>query len=621
MIDIEKTLALKYPDIVNYPSMIRNFIVYILKKILHQDEINKFLMQGDKYSGFDFVEAVLEYFNFSYTVSSKDKTNIPSSGRVIIIANHPLGALDALALIGLIKEVRSDIKVLANDVLMQIEPLQEILIPVDTLGGATAKESLKKIYDALKQDEALIVFPSGEVSRAHPTGIKDKKWKKGFLKFAQKTNSPILPVFIDAKNSTLFYTLSMLNKKISTFLLANEMFKKRSKVINFKIGETISYKTLQNSKFSDTTLINLLKKHLYRISKDKNGIFATQKSIAHPEERKTIRNELKNSKILGETSDGKKIYLFEHEWGSAVMKEIGRLRELTFRKVEEGTGYKRDVDNFDKHYKHIVLWDDEELEIVGAYRIGEANFIKEKFGNEGFYSNTLFEFGKDFEPYLKDSIELGRSFVQPKYWGTRALDYLWQGIGAYLHKNPNIRYMYGSVSLSDVYLKVAKNLIISFYTLYFSLPSSLVNAKNGYFMGEIEHQEALSFFKKNDYKSDLTTLKEQLSHMDLNIPTLYKQYVELCDDGGIFFMDYNIDKDFANCVDSFILVDITKIKEAKKARYIKQKSRVWIYWLYDCWVKEIEKSIVLPINFFHYSADISVFRYSTMFLSSRLVYS
>jgi len=569
MVDVEKTLSLKYPSIVSYPLILRNLVVYFLKKILHQEEINTFLLHGEAYKGFDFVEAVLEYFNFGYTLSNKDKANIPSSGRVIIIANHPLGALDALALIALVKEVRSDIKILANDVLMQIEPLQNLLIPIDNLGGTTARESLKKVYEALERDEALIVFPSGEVSRAQPTGIKDSKWKKGFLKFAQKSNSPILPVFIDAKNSPLFYTLSIINKKISTFLLASEMFKKRSKVINFKIGEMIAYKTLQNSGFNDSVLITLLKKHLYKISKGKKGLFATQTSIAHPEERKIIRSELKNSTLLGETSDGKKIYLYEYSLGSILMKEIGRLREFTFRKVEEGTGCKRDMDDFDRHYKHIILWDEEELEVVGAYRIGEANFIKEYFGKEGFYSHTLFEFNEAFEPYMNNAIELGRSFVQPRYWGTRALDYLWQGIGAYLYKNPHIRYMYGPVSLSDVYPKIAKNLIISFYSLYFSPKAPLVSARNGYFMSKLEREEALSFFKTGTYKEDFAILKEQLSHMDLSVPTLYKQYTELCEEDGIVFLDFNIDKEFANCVDGFILVDISRIKEAKKTRYIK----------------------------------------------------
>ncbi len=569
MVDVEKALSVKYPAMLSYPSIVRHSFVYVLKKLLHQEEINTFLTHTEAYRGFDFVEAVLEYFNFGYTISNKDKANIPASGRVIMIANHPLGALDALALIALVKEIRSDVKILANDILMQIEPLSELLIPIDNLNGVMAKESIKKVYEALQNDEALIVFPSGEVSRAHPTGIKDTKWKKGFLKFAQKSNAPLLPVFIDAKNSPLFYTLSMINKQLSTFLLAREMFKKRSKIIGFKVGEMIPFKSLQKSEMSETTLVGLLKKHLYRISKGKKGIFATQKAIAHPEERKCIRSELKNSTLLGQTSDGKKIYLYASEENSALLKEIGRLREVTFRKVEEGTGEKRDVDFFDKHYKHIILWDEEELEVVGAYRIGEANFISDYLGAEGFYSHTLFEFTPAFEPYLHNAIELGRSFVQPRYWGSRALDYLWQGIGAYLFANPHIRYMYGPVSLSDVYPKMAKNLIITFYTLYFSPSSTLVKARNGYFMSHAEMKEAEAFFTGDDYKADFLTLKEQLSLMNLCVPTLYKQYTELCDEGGICFLDFNIDKAFGNCVDSFILVDINKIKEAKKARYIK----------------------------------------------------
>nr|MBP9567004.1 1-acyl-sn-glycerol-3-phosphate acyltransferase [Sulfurospirillum sp.] len=163
MVDVEKALSLKYPNILSYPTIVRHSLLYILKKLLHEDEINTFLARSEAYRGFDFVEAVLEYFNFGYIISNKDKANIPSSGRVVIIANHPLGALDALALISLVKEVRSDVKVLANDVLMHIEPLQELLIPIDNLNGSTAKESIKTIYEALQRDEALIVFPSGEV--------------------------------------------------------------------------------------------------------------------------------------------------------------------------------------------------------------------------------------------------------------------------------------------------------------------------------------------------------------------------------------------------------------------------------------------------------------------------
>lgn len=571
MVNVELAIANKYPKIHNYPNLIKNSFTFLAKKLMYQDEINNFLSRYESYEGLDFIEATLEYFNFSYSVSNKAKRNIPSSGRVVIIANHPLGALDALSLISLVKEVRRDVKVVANDVLMQIPQLKSLLIPVDNISKASTREQIKNIYAALENDEAVIIFPAGEVSRARVTGIKDTAWQNGFLRFAKKTNSPILPVFIEAKNSPLFYTMSALNKSLSTLFLVREMFLQRAKGVSFKIGELIPFKNIQRVGLEEKVLVNLLKKHLYKISKDKKAIFATQTSIAHPENRQLIKQELKEATLLGSTTDNKKIYLYEYQNGSVLMKELGRLREYTFRKVEEGTGLKRDTDSYDKYYKHIVLWDEDALEVVGSYRIGESAFIKKYFENEGFYSHSLFTYDTTFEKYLNNSIELGRSFVQPRYWGSRALDYLWQGIGAYLSANPHVRYMFGPVSLSDLYPKIAKNILITFYQLYFAPKEQLVNAKDKFFMSKLEKEEALGFFCGNDYVLDFKILKEQLSHMGLSVPTLYKQYTELCEEGGIEFVDFNVDKDFANCVDSFIVVDIEKIKEAKRKRYLKQK--------------------------------------------------
>lgn len=571
MVNVEQALVSKYPTVVRYPSFVKNSFTYVAKKLLHQDEINAFLQKYETLEGLDFIEMVLEYFNFGYTISNKAKLNIPPSGRVVIIANHPLGALDALSLISLIKEVRSDVKVVANDLLMGIKQLNNLLIPVDNMSSKSRKEQIKAIYESLENDEAVIIFPSGEVSRARMTGIKDTQWKKGFLKFARKTNSPILPVFIEAKNSSLFYTISAINKQFSTLFLVREMFLQHSKGVAFNVGEVIPFKNINSVKLADDILVNLLKKHLYKVSKNKKGIFETQRCIAHPESRQEIKKELNTSTLLGTTTDGKKIYLYEYNKNSIVMKEIGRLREYTFRKVEEGTGTKRDMDSYDKYYKHIVLWDDETLEIVGSYRIGESSFISEYFEDKGFYSSTLFDFEEPIKKYLVNSIELGRSFVQPKFWGSRALDYLWQGIGAYLAKNPHIRYMFGPVSLSDAYPKMAKNMILSFYQLYFPAREKLVSAQEPFFMSKLEKEEIKQLFSGEDYMKDFRTLKEQLSHFNLSVPTLYKQYAELCEEGGIEFVDCNVDKEFNNCVDSFIIVDIFKIKESKRKRYIKEE--------------------------------------------------
>jgi len=568
MINVQQTIATKYPSIQKIPAIVTTPLFGFVKKIIHEKDINEFL-EHNRYAGpFSFIEAVLEHFNFSYKFSSTQIENIPPTGRVVIVANHPLGALDALSLILLIKSIRSDVKVVANDILANIEQLKPIIIDINTFESNISKISVRKIDLALDSEEAVIIFPSGEVSRARPTGIKDIKWHKGFLSFAKRKHAPILPIYIKAKNSAFFYTLSSINKKASIALLPHEMFNQQSKSLEFKIGELIPYKSFAFNSLEIKTQVKLFKKHLYRVAKDRAPIFETQKCVAHPEDRRLLKEELKSCQKLGKTKDNKFIYLFEYKGESSLMNEISRLRELTFRKVDEGTGKKRDRDEYDNQYKHIVLWDNEALEIVGSYRIGESNYLYKNFGVGGFYSDSLFHFQPEFEEYLVDSIELGRSFVQPKYWGSRALDYLWQGIGAYLYQNPHIKYMFGPVSLSASIPKGAQSLIIYYYNHYYGNHQGLVYPERNFIFTQDEKVELDAIFCKKDLKKDFITLKEQLNCYGVSVPTLYKQYTDLCKEGGISFMGYNIDKNFNDCVDSFILVDIDKVKEKKRQRYI-----------------------------------------------------
>ncbi len=569
MIDVRKALQSVYPQFfTNYPDFFTKITVSILKAIFHEKEINNFLA-ANKAIGIEFVEKVMEYFNFTYKVSNKDIENIPSSGKVVMISNHPLGGLDSLSLLSMVYKIRSDVKIVANEVLMQFDPIKNLLLPVDNMNGRSAKDSLKEIVRALNNEEAVILFPAGEVSRVRPTGIKDTKWKNGFLKFAKKTNSPILPIYVNARNSWFFYFVSMLFKPAATVLLVHEMFNKRNKSIEIKVGELIPIQNISIRGIGLKSELALLKKHLYRVSKDKEGIFVTQKCICHPENRQTLKEELSKSKLLGTTKDDMKIYLCDYAPDSSVMREIGRLREYTFRKVGEGTGKKRDLDDYDMWYKHLVLWDDSKLELVGAYRIGESNAVMASDLMEGgFYTSSLFDYKESFYPYLSDSIELGRSFVQPKYWGSRALDYLWYGIGAYLKNNPEIKYMFGPVSLSATYPKMARDMIVFFYKKYFGAQEDVVLSKNRYLLSRKENEECEKIFIGKDYNEDFRILKKMIAQFNLTVPTLYKQYSELCEEGGIRFLDFGVDPDFDNCIDGFIIVDIAKIKQAKKERYI-----------------------------------------------------
>ncbi|WP_158775002.1 GNAT family N-acyltransferase [Cobetia sp. L2A1] len=570
MIDTARVIAAKYPAFAQRHPLIRQPALALLRRLVHEREINTFLAEHSELRGFDFIDRVLDHFSFGYTVSSRERENIPAYGRVVIVANHPLGSLDGLALLKLVGEVRRDVKIIANDILMKVEPLAPLLLPLDNLSRRGYRKSSGLICDALMNEEAVIIFPAGEVSRAGPTGPRDGKWLSGFLHFARKTNAPVLPIHVSGRNSTLFYALSLLNRGLGTSLLAHEMFRQRARQLTLRIGELIPLARLDSDALSTNAKTRLLRKHLYRIGRGKQGLFITEKAIGHPEERQALREELTPCELLGETRDGKKIYLFDAFPGSSVMREIGRLREISFRRVGEGTGQRRDIDRYDAHYRHLVLWDDADLEIAGAYRIGEVRQILAAHGEKGLYSPSLFRFTPALLERMDEGLELGRSFVQPRYWGRRSLDYLWQGLGAYLRCHPEIRWLFGPVTLSNSYPEAARALIVSYYRHYYGDDEGLARARAPVTSStsDREMDAAAHLFDGQDAAGDFRRLRTQLDAMGVTVPTLYKQYAEVTEPGGTCFLDFSVDADFGYCIDGLVMVDVEKITANKRARYI-----------------------------------------------------
>ena len=453
-----------------------------------------------------------------------------------------------------------------------MEPLASVFLPVDVLSGdrKMLKASYQTMLDALEQEQAIILFPAGEVSRITPKGVRDGEWQSGFIKLAQKTQSPILPIHVKAKNSAFFYSASTLYKPLGTMLLVKEMFNKKNQSIRFKVGSPIPYSELKNSEYSHKQLCKRFRKHVLNLAKKhQKPLFDTMITVVHPANTKAIKKALFKSRLLGETRDGKKIFLYEFRDDCPVMHEIARLRELSFRTVEEGTGLALDLDQYDRYYRHIVLWDDHDLEIVGAYRVGEGPEIMNNQGVEGFYTQSLFDLNHEFKQYLPNSIELGRSFVQPRYWGQHSLDYLWYGIGAYLREKPEIKYLFGPVSLSNAYPQLAKELIIGFYKQQFGENPPSAKARIPFVISEQCQQFAAQEFAQ-DYSSSFKSLNSELKKLGVKVPTLYKQYVELCVDQGCRFIDFNIDPDFNDCIDSLVMVEIDKITPKKRQRYIEK---------------------------------------------------
>ncbi|UGB02915.1 lysophospholipid acyltransferase family protein [Leclercia sp. G3L] len=535
----------------------------LLKKLFHEEEFRQFAADHRHLKGLDMVEQVLDHLDILCTLPAHDLEQIPAHGPLIVMANHPTGTLDGLALLYAVSRVRRDVKVVTNRMLTHLEPLSSLFIPVDNMGGRTAKSSFTLMEQHLQNAGVLIFFPAGEVSRPTRTGIRDKKWHPGFIKLAGKFRVPLLPVSIQARNSLLFYASTLLSPNLSMLLLMQQMFRRRHSRLPVKIGQQIGWSHWFSPTLSPREMAERCRQHVLRLGKGLPGVFKTESAIARAEDRATLKRELAQAECLGTTADGKTIYLWQRNGQEDVpiLRELGRLREIAFRAVGEGSGKRRDTDSYDDDYLHLILWDNEDLEIVGAYR-----FIPTAMREpEALYSYSLFHYDDKMQDILEHGIELGRSFIQPRYWGRRGLDYLWSGIGAYLARYPHYRYLFGPVSISGGLPPAARDLLVAFYRLWFPASHPLAASRRPY---PASLPEVLAQFSGEDYVEDLTRLKSLLGNLGCGIPPLYKQYSELCEPGGVQFIDFGSDPAFNNCVDGLVLVDLCYLKANRYQRYI-----------------------------------------------------
>ncbi|MFP1869687.1 lysophospholipid acyltransferase family protein [Lonsdalea quercina] len=535
----------------------------VLRTLLFEQEMQQFAQRHPHLRGLDLVEEILDYFDLDCEMVEGDLENIPSHGPVVLVANHPIGSLDGLALLRHVASVRPDVRIVASQLLSYLEPLKSLFFSVDNFSNRTNRQQIAHIQTHLNQDGAVILFPAGEVSRISLHGIRDGHWHSGFIRMAAKARAPIVPIHIKGRNSGLFYLSSLIYRPLSTLLLVREMFHQRGNKLSLRIGPQIPYATWSQGEWQANDMAARFRRHVYRLGQGKPGCFSGEKPIALPEDRSRLKQALTECDVLGTTPDGKTIYLYQRkdEDYSPILRELGRLREIAFRAVGEGCGMRRDLDHFDDHYLHLVLWDEEKLDIVGAYRFTTTTHQDP----HQLYSHSLFQYGSEMETILASGIELGRSFIQPKYWGKRGLEYLWLGIGAYVARYPQYRYLFGPVSLSGTLPITARDLLVAFYRLYFPPRQPLARSRRPY---PASLPDVLKQFEGTDYQEDLTRLKSMLNNLGCAIPTLYKQYSELCETGGVQFIDFGIDPDFNNCIDGLVLVDLQQLKPSRYQRYI-----------------------------------------------------
>ncbi len=284
------------------------------------------------------------------------------------------------------------------------------------------------------------------------------------------------------------------------------------------------------------------------------------KRIIHPIPKLDLQACLAvKGQLLGMAGPQWQVYCYQSHELDAMLMELGRLREINFRLVGEGTGKSHDLDQYDLQYQHLLLWQPEKSELVAAYRIRATSC--ELLADKKLYSQELFEYLPTAAALVNSGAELGRSFICAQYWHSRSLDYLWQGIGLWLQARPEVRYLFGPVSLPGYWPKGSKDLLLSFYRHHFSWPEPVVRARCPV---QFKRHHAWT----GNYQQDFSLLKQQLAAKQLAIPTLYKQYTELCLPGGVGFADFNLDASFGNCIDGLVVVDLKAMKANKARRYL-----------------------------------------------------
>jgi putative hemolysin len=566
MLSIEQALTDRIPWLAQHPR-IRRPVANMLEKLAHETRFNHTLDQVAPAEGFDFCERMLDYLGVSCQVTERERENIPVEGPLIVVANHPLGMVDAIALLQLIGTVRQDVRILGNDVLAAVPQLGPLLLPVDVFGKGTASK-MRGIFRALEAGQVLVIFPAGEVSRVRADGVRDGAWSDGFARIALRAGVPVLPVHIAARNSAMFYGLSMLAKPLGTAMLPREATAQRKQRVGFSIGALIGADELKaRSNGSNEQAAKLMRRHVYRVGRHRGLIFGGQTPLAHPEPIEHIVADLARAEKLADLSDGKQALLLQGSSDSAALREIGRLRELTFRRVGEGTGMRRDLDAYDPHYEHLVLWDPSAQRIVGAYRFGHGGRLIAERGMSSLYTSSLFDYSPALESRLAQGLELGRSFIAPAYWRSRALDQLWQGIGLYLQRHPDLRYMFGPVSMSVSMPREAREWIAAAHKHYFGAPG-LAAARQPFVISPAVIDIVRAELEGLDAATGLGRLKHRLDALGVTLPVLYRQYVDLVDPDGVQFLDFGEDPGFSGCVDGLVMLDLASLKPAKRLRYL-----------------------------------------------------
>ena len=557
------------------------FFGWGLMKVLKISTLNKFYNRNKHLSDIDFLDAILDEFQIKFEIPEEDMKRLPKEGPYITVSNHPLGGIDGILLLKLMAEQRSDFKIIANFLLHRIEPLKPYIMPVNPFENRKeAKSSVAGFKNAimhLREGHPLGVFPAGEVSTYRDGKlVVDKEWEVPAMKLIQKAEVPVVPIYFHAKNSRLFYRLSKLSDTLRTAKLPSEVLTQKRRVIKVRIGRPISLKD-QKEHPSLSEFSEFLRRKTYMLSKtfeDKPKILGNiQSQLKVAKMPKRIETPIAPKVMIAEVdklrigdcrllrSKNYEVFLAPPKDIPNILKEIGRLREITFREVGEGTNEATDLDKFDTYYHHMFLWDNEQNVIAGAYRMGLGAKIYKRFGIDGFYLQDLFRFEPELHKMMSQSIEMGRAFIVKNYQQKpMPLFLLWKGIVHITLRFPEHKYLIGGVSISNQFSNFSKSLMIEFMKSHYYDPyvAQYVHPKKEF---KVKLQDADKDFVFDSTEADLNKFDKIIDEVEpgaLRLPVLLKKYIKQ----NARLVAFNVDPLFNNAVDGLMYIKIADLPES-----------------------------------------------------------
>jgi putative hemolysin len=562
-------------------GILGTFLGWSLMKTLRISELNKIYDRNKHLQGEAFLKAILDEFQIKFEIPEEDLKRLPKDGAYITISNHPLGGIDGILLLKLMLEKEPDFRIIANFLLHRIEPLKPYIMPVNPFESHKNEKSsvvgIKETLRHLSENKPLGIFPAGEVSTYKDDQlIVDKPWEEGAIRLIKKAQVPVVPIYFHAKNSRLFYFLSKISGTLRTAKLPSELLTQKNRTIKVRIGKPISVAE-QNEHATVEEFSEFLRKKTYMLANafgKSSKLLDTKKII--PKSQKPPQEIVKpanHDKIVAEIQELRKgdfrllesknyeVFLVNAEKIPNILHEIGRLREITFREVGEGTNQSIDIDKFDQYYHHMFLWDEETQAIAGAYRMGLGSEIFPKYGIDGFYLQELFRFESELHDMMHKSIEMGRAFIIKEYQQKpMPLFLLWKGIVHTTLRYPEHKYLIGGVSISNQFSDFSKSLMIEFMKSHYYDPyvAQYVYPKKEY---KVKLKDADKDFVFNASEADLNKFDKIIDEIEpnsLRLPVLIKKYIKQ----NAKVIAFNEDPLFNNAVDGLMYIRIADLPES-----------------------------------------------------------